>query len=886
MGRYINRELAARTDRALLAPQIWTIEEFTTHVSQLRCASTIELLFDFYDIYTAHRPQDSKDTFERFVGYGRGLLNDFNEVDRYLVDADQLFNNLGDVLELGAWKVEGNTTDMVQSYLQFWKDLDFYYKELTQLCREQHKGYQGLIYRDATDRIPDFLKKDKDTHFVFLGFNALNRAEETIIKTMRAADRCTVHWDASQSIIENNQHEAGLFMRRYAKEEAYGVTTHTDYETALSNRRNMHFYDVPGSVAMAKKAATTAVNLTRNPDNTEPVALVLADESLLLPILSAIPADIQANITMGLPLQHVQGSIYFTHYLHMQRSSTGTIYYKDVLQLLHHPYSRLLLGDLHVDSIVRKIAQENMLQVNYSYLEDLLCEDKGLYDCAFAKAETAQDCISKVQTIIARLKKAMKALQVGDLELEQLHAFYQLFNALAASADQHAQFKSLQTLYLLYEDALSQETLDFEGSLDGQLQIMGLLETRGLDFEHIVMTGVNEGTLPSGKSNTSHIPYDLKQYYKLPTYRDKDAIYAYHFYRTLFRSREVHLFYNSISDGMGAGGEVSRFVQQLQAEVPDAWTLHHHTVSPQLANAAAQSISVPKTVESIEYLKRYIADGISPSAITKYLRNPLDFYVSRVLQVREDEEADDTLSALEIGNVAHNTMEELYKPYQNEQLTQEHFKKFKQQASEHIAAQLNERNVNAENPTGVNAIVAPLLHHYVDRMLETDRKAAQQGELILRSIEDKMSRKFTTQSGVDVCIKGLVDRIDELDGTYRIIDYKTGNLKTMKVHRFEEAPQDDKTGIAMQVLAYAYMSQDLWSGKVARTGAISFKKMGEGYKTVGIVEKPSERGSGKTELDTDTMELFEHNVGVILDEMLDPDIPWQTRDDMNTEEDE
>jgi hypothetical protein len=409
---------------------------------------------------------------------------------------------------------------------------------------------------------------------------------------------------------------------------------------------------------------------------------------------------------------------------------------------------------------------------------------------------------------------------------------------------------------------------------------MGMLETRALDFETVIITSVNEGVLPGGKNEISFIPYDVKKYFGLPTYQEKDAIFSYHFQRLLQRATNVYLLYNTESDGYGSG-EKSRFLTKL--EIGNS-AIEKIVISPKVQKVEHVLLEIPKTPEIIESLKAVFAKGISPSAIANYIYNPIKFYEQKILKIGDDNEVEETIAVNTMGTVIHEVLESLCKPFVNQYITKNDIKEMFEKIETLLVFNFEEYYTKGNIKTGKNKLIFEVCKNHIERFLKQEMDILNQNKQLKIISLEKNLETFIEIEGVDfpIKIKGIVDRIDELDGVTRIIDYKTGKVeaKDLKISDFSLLKEDYKYTKALQVLLYAYIftrDENYNNSKPLEAGIISFKNLNSGFLKMNFSEK---RGANENSIQPENLDLFLETIKEIIVEILNPDIPFKQNENL------
>jgi ATP-dependent helicase/nuclease subunit B len=651
-GVFLLEHLKNHTTHTHFSPSILSIEEFIEELSQLCILPHTTLLFEFYSVYK-NTYSGELDSFDKFSKWAGTLLQDFNEIDRHLIEAHKVFSYLKAIQEINSkhWSLENQNSSVIANYLKFWNSLEELYTHFKNHLLDQKLGYQGLIYREAFNNLELYIQEQKDKRLVFLGFNALNTAERKIIQELLHHDMAQIFWDIDASFIEHSSHDAGLFIRQYKKWNYFKTNKFNWQHNYYQAKKHISVIGVPKQVAQAKYIGNLLLSLKASNTNLNRTAVVLGDETLIYPLLSSIPSEIdQVNITMGLALKTVPLTAFFNQLIKIQKNNPKTFYYKDVLALLSHPIVGALFDSSqnHAHEIIRSINKTNLTQISCADIIKLSPGNSYVFQLLFKSWQG--DVSIALKTIIQLIFKLKSQLDLdkakNKLNLEYLYQFHSIFSSISHLNSRYNYINSISTLYNIYNEILIEETIDFEGQPLKGLQIMGMLESRVLDFETVIISGVNEGILPAGKTNNSFIPFDVKLENGLPTYREKDAVYAYHFYHLIQRAKKVYILYNTEPDVLN-GGEKSRFISQL--EIENVHPITSKYISPANPKHRPSLFNIKKNEAIILDLKEMAKKGFSPSALLTYIRNPLDFYYQRILGIYEHDSMEETVEANTLG---------------------------------------------------------------------------------------------------------------------------------------------------------------------------------------------------------------------------------------------
>jgi len=625
---FLKHYLSQKIDKPIFLPEFYSIEEFTEKLSGLQVLDNISLQFKLFQTYLTHPPK-KVESFDDFLKWSNVLLHDFNEIDRNLVEAESIYTNLRNVKELESWNVEDwslsetNLTDMQTDYISFFEGMLKWYNDFNQKLIQDNTAYQGLAYRKAAEQISNVEIKWEKVWFV--GLNALTKSEQEIVDYLKKENVARVFWDADKFYYDNKLHEAGGFLReqraKWSEIDFKGVGDYFNQP-----KESFDVIACPKNVTQAKVASEVLKDFTKEDLDNSNTAIVLADEALLFPVLHNLPSAIkQLNVTMGSPLKNTTLFAFvealFKMQIHAEKYQNNAFYYKDIISVIEHPYFSKLADANEVLAFKRFIIKDNIVFVSKSNLANSFKKSKlsNIFDI-WRKSDDALRCISK---LIEDLKLPLVGVS-ASIESEVLATFYKswtILNNLLADNNFDIELKTLQ---LVMQQIVSKEMTPFKGEPLKGVQLMGILESRTLDFKNVIILSVNEGKLPKGKSVNSFIPFDMKRYFKLPTYAESDAVFSYHFYRLLQRAQNITLIYNSETDDFGSG-EKSRFVTQLLSE-------YKGQISEKVFKGA--ELEMPKSKEIVipnigldKELKSWAEKGVSPSAINKYNNCSLQFII-------------------------------------------------------------------------------------------------------------------------------------------------------------------------------------------------------------------------------------------------------------------
>ncbi|MDM1062007.1 PD-(D/E)XK nuclease family protein [Empedobacter falsenii] len=788
-----------RQAQNIILPQMKSIEELMSELSGLEIISGINLWFKAYQAYK--KIVDKTDCFEDFIKWGPTVLKDFDDIDASLQPAHKVLDYLVSVERISQWgdgKIEIGKNEIIQNHLTFWGIVSKLYFQLQQDLLDSKEGYAGMVFRIASEKVEEIVE-NRTSHYVFAGFNALTKAEQALIFRLEKENLATLYFDADKYYYENPNQEAGSFLRKY-KEKIKPINWVVD---EFSKPKNLQTIGVAKQVGQAKYIADLIRNL--NEDEIKNTALILADESILPAILNSLPENItHLNISMGIPLRSVPLAQFFKSIFELQMNreklGKGTMFYfKYVLQILENKTlslfsteeSRKLIGDIRLQN--RIFNSQNSIQNSLG---------ESIFKSIFHIPKSITEFIHHLKNWTDEL---LHHPSMNDLLMkEYLFFFKKVFNQLHENLLSVDDIKDYRTLFLLYNKIVSSETISFIGEPLKGLQLMGLLETRLLNFDNIIMTSVNDEILPLGRQNNTFIPYDIRKQMKLNTFTENDSIYAYHFYRLIQRAKNAYFVYDTEADGMGSG-EKSRFLAQIKFE--SNHEVKETFAAPSFVTKPLKEIIVPKTDETMAKLQKWAEYGISPSSLSTYLRNPLDFYEQRVFNVNEVEEAEEIVSARTLGNIVHGALEDLYTPYIGHILHENDFKNIEKIKDKTLQEHFSKEYKDGHLDKGPNYLIYKIAERIVDGVLSKDTTTAKENEFVIRALESKHEVDFALTNGKIVKLKGVIDRIDSVNNQIRIIDYKTGYAKdiSVKTEEIETVYQKEDKAKQLQLIFYAHL---------------------------------------------------------------------------------
>ena len=853
---YIQQYLSKAIKQPFFAPKIITINEWIDAETSERILNQTELLFVFYQVYVNYEKAKSE-PFDEFLKWASIILNDFDEIDRYRIAPKEIFRDLQNMKEIDEWSFDTEELHSGQiDFMNLWDKLPMYYKNLNEKLQTMNATYQGKAYQQFAQKC-ELIKPTSFKHYYFIGFNAFSQSEQDIIAALKKQEVGTVYFDVDQHYVNNKEHEAGHFYRKLKPifADKIPVPNHIN-----GNAKTIEVVETAQQVAQAKYAGHILKDFS--PEEMNNTAIVLADESLLIPLSRSLPASIdKANITMGYPLKysHLKSLVDMIFDLQQNAVKFGkkNLYHKTILQFLDHGYIQQLVGDRKAISDLKKeIILKNKITITPQELFKSLPKLKSLTPIFSVWENQAIDGINALKELIQSLYENFKSQdEAKSITLEILYHFsigMQKFEAIYKRYPQSLSLKSFKKLtYQFWQN----ESLSFLGNPTNGLQVMGILETRTLDFENLIVLGLNEGNLPKNNFSNSLLMRELKLHHQLPVEEDRDAIFAHHFYRLLHRAKKVYLSYNSNGEGF-ASAEKSRFITQLENELDPniGHQLKKHTFSgsDKGTNTTETVYKLTPTVEA--KLDALFERGLSPSALNTFLKCPLDFYYTYVLNLREENDVEESIESSTFGTMIHEVLERVFKPFlDNKQavtipaLTAE---------KKQLKTYLKEEYLKVFQPKdfefGQNKLSYEVSFKFLEDFIDLQIKELKRtnSPIYIKHLEEDLSTIFDWEINgkpKKIKIKGQADRIDQFGSTYRIIDYKSGKCDDEKIKlskKIEEVgfesvfnEKENKKAYAIQLLMYASMFKGMFPEHTPFTaGIISMINLKDWLQNVGTQE--------------------------------------------------
>ncbi len=859
---FLKQALAEKSGKDFWLPDMLTIDDFMVHLSGM---TVIDPLMAYFELFRIHRDMEKEKarTLDDFLSWAPLMLNDFSDIDYYLADAHGLFNELSEVKALEQWNLgERPLTEMQTAYLAFFHSLFGYYEQLQMRLLSKKTAYKAMAYRIAAEKMStgDFETAGWN-NFVFVGFNALTEAEKQVVAALKEHFRLHYFIDADRYYFNPKQkasHEAGAFLYAATKSLKLDVPQWVG-DALLTGKKEIEITAVPRQTGQVKYAGQLLYEwLVEEKVDAKSIAVILADERLLVPLLGAVPSGraggqaFRYNVTMGYSLMQspFNDLIYrWVQLLTLRKEDPSSRISLPALEgLLQNP-----LLEMMTSHRLRDFFSLNRFYVTAEEIMEATTDDqlKPLFGLLFSGWERPGQFMEKLKTLLVQLRElpamSEKKNRLLQFQLSLMMQVVKLTEGIFLEQKEYLGFQSIQKILL---QLMGRKEVSLKGEPLTGIQVMGMLETRNLDFERVIILGANEGTLPKTGYQESFIPYDLRNAYRLPLQNTKTAVASYHFFRMLQHTRHAVMVYNSEPDVMG-GGEVSRFVLQIENELakrnPDIRITRKMVHVPLNETGNVQEFTIRKEKPVMQQLQKLAGRGVSPTALNAYVNCPLQFYYRYVAKIDVPEQPEVSVQSYTFGKVVHGVLEQLYTPFKGMRIDAGKLNKGLQENLESCLLREFQKSYGRNDLRyGRDLLVYKVARKYVERFVTNEIRMLEKDPRELLDMEKKMQSVLDV-NGFPVKLSGTIDRIDKTpgNGKIRIIDYKTGSVeaKDLKLKTWDAVTEDTRFSKVLQVLAYAWLySRERKNGTDVVPGIISLKTVHNRFMPVQYPEETSFEG--------------------------------------------
>ncbi|UEQ77035.1 PD-(D/E)XK nuclease family protein [Chryseobacterium arthrosphaerae] len=827
------RQILEENNYSGFLPNFFTVEELINKIADKQPIQGIPLWLFSFDVYRSLN-LIPRDDFSDFLKWFPTLQKDWDDILKFS-DSDQaVLQYMFDEERIKEWAQNLGEDDDVprKKFLNFWQNMNVFLPELKSRLQEKNWATSGMIHETAKASIGDFAKNTTE-QFVFCGFNAFTPVEEKLVRSLLQWNKAQCFFQVDRYYFDDERQEAGKFLRNHKMWKEFDDNRAFQWiEDDFNQPKNIKVYEVSGNVTQTKVLPEIFKEI--NNKTYSNTAVVLLDENLLPASLDVMHGVENLNITMGFPLKNLSFSNAVKRLFYLQKQlekNKSSYYYRDIFPILEE-LPKSVEDEQIINDFRAKVEERNIVYISRKLLQELL---NGLsYANLLEKAVSTNAYLD----MLISFCQQVKWLDIDDIQYENVSHFENAFRIIKNQLTPYNIEIRMETLEILINQHINSESIDFQGEPLRGLQIMGLLETRLLNFENVIMLSVNEGKLPLGNSQNTYIPFDIRRFFDLHTFLENDSIYAYHFYRLIQDAKNVHLLYNALSSGVNTG-EKSRFITQIEME--SSHQIEHLIIENSSEPIATQPIEIPKTQIVQERLLKW-KEKVSASHLTSYLYNPIDFYLSKILNTSETDEIEEELSVKNYGNLVHYSLQEVYEVLKGKMLKESDLNNSIKAIDQYINIAIEKLKHQPEfYEKGMNYIHKAIAKKVIENILNHDLELIKQGnKLEIIDIERRFENvEFYLDGNDKISFFGFIDRIDKLNGTLRIIDYKTAKIKNLNVKIDEENVDryfhNSERKQALQLCIYHYVVQHLpefwgfpietgiWSFADARKGMVSLQ---------------------------------------------------------------
>lgn len=907
---FFNEYLASESDQPIWSPAAMSISDLFQKLSVQKKGDPILLVCELYKVFKEETM--SQETLDDFYFWGELLISDFDDVDKNLVDADKLFSNLQALKNLmddyefldkeqeeaiqqffQNFSIE-RRTELKNKFISLWDKLGTIYHRYRENLEAQGIAYEGMLYRNVIERLDTDvqLKYDK---YIFVGFNVLNKVETKFFQLLKDADKALFYWDYDIFYTQQiKKHEAGEFINRNLK--LFPNELPASYFDSLKNPKKIRYISASTENAQARFLPEWIRSTFSAQYEEKENAVVLCNEALLLPVLHSIPQEVKnVNITMGFPLAQTPVYSFINAAMELQtkgyRSDTGRFSYEAVSAILKHPYTQQLSAK--AEALERELTQTN----RFYPLPSELKQDDFLANLFTPRSGIRALCdylIGLIKDISTIYRKESEYNDIfNQLYRESLFQSHNKINRLYDLIESDILNVRTDTLKRLISKVLTTSNIPFHGEPAIGMQVMGVLETRNLDFRNIVLLSLNEGQLPKAGGESSFIPYNLRKAFGMTTIEHKNAVYAYYFYRLIQRAENITLLYNTSSDGLNRGEE-SRFMLQLLVEGPHEITREYLEAgqSPQ----STKEIEIEKTPEVMDRLFRAYDTAnphsftLSPSALNAYLDCRMRFYYHYIAGLRTPDEVSAEIDSALFGTIFHLSAQLAYteltangKMIKKEDL--ERLLRDEVKLQEYVDQAFKKELFKVapdEKPeyNGLQLINSKVIASYLKQLLRNDLHYTP-FEMV--AMEKKVWEKITvntSRGALTLRLGGTIDRMDAKEDTLRVVDYKTGGSPKAPAN-IEQlfTPSETRPNYIFQTFLYAAIMCRQQSLKVAPALLYIHRASSESYSPVIEMGEPR-----KPKIPVNNFTFFEdefrERLQALLEEIFDENEPFKQTEEI------
>ena len=843
--------LSESITKPVFAPKINSIDSLIKEISGLKEIKKGYLENEVYQLYNQTK-KTSVNELNYDINVVNSFLKDSSEIEQNLLNVQDVMSELIELNKIKHWGENSSSINIKQEFL---KTLTGIYKEFKQKLNIQGLGTKGMCYSEAVVNLEHYKKANTNKRFFFIGLNALSKAEEIIIKELIAINSSNIFWDIDSNCFKNRNHSASFHIRKYRKEWSfYSKNKFKWLNNDLDSEKKISIIEAQGNIGQAREVGRI---LSKPGDYaTGRTAVVLGDENLMLPILQYFPKNLNEDLVdFSVPVKEsgIKNLIFSLLDLKTEKRNFKSI--KLINKILHSDVLKNAFGKK-----TPELTNQILLKKTFSIKTK---KDKVVYSISSKKWEDSSEVLLELNMILQFLVHKEKLNEFENQELSLVLLELKEIEQLNSKGK-----ISLLRLKQLINSFIKEINVRYKPNKDSKINFMGLLESRGLDFETVILTSVNEGVMPKGRGYESLLPFDLKAKHNLQTHNEKDRIYSYHFYRLIQRAKNIFLIYNSQEEGLKKA-EKSRFIYQLELEKNPNHKIEYCKPESNFESESTKDC-LKKTPSALKRIKEISLKGFSPSSLETYIKNPKEYYFQKLLNLKKEKINEGSADHKTIGLVFHETIEALYKPFVGKDLEKNDLKEALLNINKTLK---NAFSVNNELfNSGKNLILFEVIKSALQTLIQNDLNDLNNGSKIkIIALEKPIKEFLNLENRTKVSITGVIDRIDEKNGVIRIIDYKTGlvNSSNLTIKEMSLICSDPLRTKAMQLMCYVWMYHKSNKCEKISAGIISLRNLSNGIMRLKI------KNSQTDLIDSSSIVSFEKELKGLIIEIMDPKINFK-----------
>ena len=794
---FFKKEIHRSLDESIWSPKFFSLDDFINDISGLKVLKYSDLEIQLYNTCFL----DSKYSFKKFCSLSRKIINDFNDIDFQLQDAKSIFNYLKDAEEIKKIGIDENSgrENLINKFISFYSTLYDKYLKFNEHLLSKNLAYKGLSYKKALENIEDYIGENPHKKIIFVGLNALNNCEESIIQKLVRSNLALTYWDCDKYFIDKPNHEAAYFIKRYIRDKKLYVGEFKWVFDSYKYPKKVNIFNTSSNMEQAKYI----VNILRKLyDEDKRVVVVLPEDKLLIPILSSITDDIdisKINITMQLSLKvtdiYMFIDAFFKLYINaIKVRGKNSFYYKDILSFVnskeYYDFDRL----------------KNTMQGEFVLAHQLLNVSNGLAEFKFIKTFFHDDLdtdgfVDIIFEFLNRQKNNNRKLnKLKSLESKTINNFENIFDKIKDVLREYDFINTIGDIYHIFNNELESQKISLVGDPLSKIQFCGLFETRLLDFDSVIFTSMSENVMPPSKGYDSFVPYDLRLNKNLFTNKYKTAIYSYHFYRLLQRAESIFLLY--ARSASIEKNEMSRYILQMKQD-KNNFEIQDKNIYSQFSIPKDLNIKIEKNDALKKIINDKLKNKISVSELINFVSSPLKFYFNNLLNI-DDRKISNQLTPDKIGAIIHDSIRDIYQLFMD--TNAKDISELKKDVIPILSKNIKDYNV--EYDRGKNMIVFDVCKRYINILLDYDRKES----LNIKELEGYVEH---VDASKNIYIKGKIDRVHVTEGITEILDYKTSKVEKLwlKFNSLADIidkliPNKNRTyglSYGFQLMCYGYM---------------------------------------------------------------------------------